>query len=208
MSAPFDVRHVLQMYGTYDLPFGKDRRWKIGNSVLEAVAGGWTLGGLLTAQSGTPFRLTSGRQTFNQFDSGVIIANGHTREEIQSMIGVHSNPNSGTSRFWVDPRLIGPDGRANPEYLQVPTTPGEMGDFLYLRGVNNWNLNASLNKNTRIWGRTQMTLHMTIQNVLNHPMFGTPGFLGAQDITSQTFGQVTNPFNGSREMYFRVDFSF
>ncbi len=27
--------------------------------------GGWTVGGILTAQSGTPFRLTSGRQTFN-----------------------------------------------------------------------------------------------------------------------------------------------
>jgi hypothetical protein len=32
---------------------------------------------------GTPFRLTSGRQTANGSDAGVILANGHTVEEIQ-----------------------------------------------------------------------------------------------------------------------------
>lgn len=215
--APHDVRHVVQAYGTYDLPFGRDRRYKLGNNAfLDALAGGWTLGGLLQAQSGSPFRLVSGRQTFNQFDSGVILANGHTIEEIQDMIKINPNPSATNgSRYWVDPRLIGPDGRANPEYLQVPTTPGELGQFLYLRGVNVWNVNASLNKTTAIVGRTRMTIHLTVENVFNHPVFGTPGFLGSADITSQTFGQTTNPLtggiltaNGARGMYLRLDFSF
>ena len=68
--APFDVRHVLQTYAPYDLPFGRGRRVEIENGVLNAIAGGWTLGGLLTAQSGTPFRLVSGRQTVNGSDGG------------------------------------------------------------------------------------------------------------------------------------------
>ena len=55
------MRHVLQAFGTYDLPFGKDRHLSIANPVLDAIFGGWTLGGILTAQSGTPFRLSSGR---------------------------------------------------------------------------------------------------------------------------------------------------
>ena len=207
--APFDVRHVLQAYGTYDLPFGEDRRWKLGNGVFDAIAGGWTLGGVLTAQSGTPFRLVSGRQTFNQFDAGVVLAPGVTVEDIQKMIKVNPNPNSGTTRYYVDPKLIGPDGRANPEYLLVPTTPGENGDFIYLRGVNNWNLNASLNKTTTIRGRSRLTLHLTVSNVLNHPMFGlTNNFLANVNITSQTFGQTTNPINGAREAFFRMDISF
>jgi hypothetical protein len=204
--APFDVRHVLQAYGTYDLPFGRERRWRLGNGFLDAIAGGWTLGGVLTAQSGTPFRLVSGRQTFNQFDSGVILANGHTVEEIQDMIGIRPGP--GINRYWIDPRLIGPDGRANPEYLQVPTTPGELGDFVYLRGRRVWNLNASLNKSTTLRGRARLVLHVTMENVLNHPIFGTPGFLGQTDITSTTFGQTTNPINGARQLYLRTEISF
>jgi hypothetical protein len=209
--APFDVRHVLQTFGTYDLPFGPDRKVRIENRVLNAIVGGWTLGGLLTAQSGTPFRLSSGRQTVNGSDAGVVLMNGHTMEEIQSMIGISKGP--GLNMYWIDPRLIGPDGRANPEYLAPPSTPGEFGEFLMLRGTNIWQLDGSLNKSVRLW-RTQMTIHVTVKNVFNHPVWSTPGFLGDTSITSVTFGQSTNPLTGggmnlgAREMYARVQFSF
>lgn len=212
--APFDVRHVLQTYGTYDLPFGRERRFRIGNPILNAIAGGWTLGGTFTAQSGSPFRLSSGRQTVNGADSGVILANGHTVEEIQSMIKISQGP--GLNMYWVDPRLIGPDGRANPEYLQVPTTPGEFGQFVYLRGANVWNLDGSLNKTASLFGRTSMTLHLTVQNVLNHPIWSNGlGFLNDANITSNTFGLTSAPLtggtlspNGARQMYARVEFRF
>ncbi len=100
--------------------------------ILNAVVGGWTLGTVITAQSGTPFRLSSGRQTVNGKDAGVVLKNGHTIEEIQDMITIRPGP--GFNRYWIDPTLVGPDGRANPEYLDVPTAPGEWGQFIYLRG--------------------------------------------------------------------------
>ena len=56
--------------------------------------------------------------------------NGHTVEEIQNMIRISQGPGF-NQLYWVDPKLIGPDGRANPEYLAVPTTPGEWGQFIY-----------------------------------------------------------------------------
>ena len=115
--APFDVRHVFQTFGTYDLPFGTDRHYKIGNPILNAIVGGWTVGTVITAQSGTPFRLSSGRQTVNGQDAGVVLKNGHTIEEIQDMITILPGP--GFNQYWIDPKLIGPDGRANPEYLDV-----------------------------------------------------------------------------------------
>ena len=34
--APFDVRHVLQAFGTVDIPFGKDRHWSTSNAFLDA----------------------------------------------------------------------------------------------------------------------------------------------------------------------------
>jgi hypothetical protein len=208
--AQFDVRHVFQAYGTYDLPFGRGRRVDIGNSVLNALAGGWTLGGIFTVQSGTPFRLFSGRQTVNGSDAGVVLKNGHTVEEIQSMIGIRPHPTDNSWRYFVDPRLIGPDGRANPEYLDVPTTPGEWGQRIYLRGVNTWVFDMSLNKTTTLVGRTQITVHVTAQNVLNRPIWGAPNWNADPVITSTTFGISTNPTNNNtpRNLYSRVTISF
>jgi len=211
--SPFDVRHVLQAFGTYDLPIGRNRRFSIENGLLNGLLGDWVLGGILTAQSGTPFRLTSGRQTVNGSDAGVVLMNGHTAEEIQRMITIGPGPvdpvlNKIVTRYFVDPKLIGPDGRANPEYLAPPTTPGEFGQLLYLRGKNTWNVDASLNKTVTIAGRNQLTIHLTITNVLNHPVWSTPGFLGETSIQSTTFGLSTNPINGARQVYTRAEFKF
>ena len=166
---PFDVRHAVQMFGTYELPFGKDRRVGISNRVLDAIAGGWVLGGILTAQSGSPFRLSSGRQTVNAGDGGVVLMNGLTVKDLQKMIKV--SPGPGFARYWIDPKLIGPDGRANPQYLAPPTTPGEFGQFVYLRGPNIWNVDASLNKSFRVTNDVKFTLHITATNLLNHPVW-------------------------------------
>jgi len=208
--APFDVRHVLQTYGTYDLPVGRGRHYNIDNSVLNAIAGGWTFGAIFTVQSGTPFRLTSGRQTVvSGSDGGVVIANGHTVEEIQKLLRIRSHPTAG-SKYWADEKLIGPDGRANPEYLTVPTTPGEWGQLITLRGMPVWAFDASFNKTTGFIGKSNITVHVTLQNLLNRPVWSTPGFLGSADITSTTFGVSTNPVNNGtpRNVYLRATVRF
>jgi hypothetical protein len=211
----YDTRHVLQAFGTYDLPFGRDRRFNIENKVLNAIAGGWVLGGVLTAQSAPPFRLGSGgRQTFNNFtDAGVVLKNGHTVQEIQSMIRIRPGPvdpvlGRVVTRYYFDERLIGPDGRANPEYLGVPTTPGEFGQFITLRGKNNWNFDMSLNKTTTLIGRSQITVHLTITNLLNYQVWNTPGHLQEVSIQSTSFGLTNNPINGARQVYSRVSVKF
>jgi hypothetical protein len=142
-----------------------------------------------------------------------------TVEDIQKMVRISPVPNS-TNHYWIDPKLIGPDGRANPAYLQPPTTPGELGQYIYLRGRPIWLLNASLNKSTRIWGRSQLTIHITAENVLNQVTWNTPGFLADQNgaiapflnITNTTFGQIDNPYTqqgfGSRQLYLRTEISF
>ena len=206
--SPFDVRHVLQAYGTYDLPFGKDRHFAIGNSLLDGLVGGWTVGAVFTAQSGNPFRLSSGRQTLNQEDAGVVLAPGVTVEQIQKMI--HISPGPGFNRYWIDPQLIGADGRANPAFLLPPTTPGEQGDLIYLRTPAIWNIDASLGKTFAIAPNGgSMTIFLTSRNVLNHPIWGTGlGALTDASITSTTFGQTTQPVNGARTIQLRLEVKF
>ncbi len=76
--SPFDLRHVIQAFGTYDLPFGKGRKFAIDNPVLGIVAGGWTLGSIVRYQTGLPFRLSGGQLTVNQQDGGVIRRSART----------------------------------------------------------------------------------------------------------------------------------
>lgn len=222
---PFDVRHVLQAFGTYDLPIGADRRVRIANPILDGVIGGWTLGGVLTAQSGSPFRLTSGRFTVigaggstvqSAGDSGVVLRNGLTVKDLQKMVG--NFPGPGQNRYFLDPRVIGADGRANADFIAPPTTPGEFGQFIWLRSPSQWNFDLSMNKQIRLPGGGSFVLHATAVNVFNHPVWGVgpqqggvaPGlnFLTDASVTSTTFGQVARPVNSAREFYLRAEIRF
>ena len=145
----YDLRHTFQAYWTYDLPFGKDRQFAIDNALLNQVIGGWSASGIVRIQTGRPFLLTSGRQTLNQEDAGVVL-NGITVKDLQKMINVRPGPNGNV--FWVDEALVGADGRANPALIAPPTNPGEQGQYVYLYGPGFWNADFGLAKNFRLAG--------------------------------------------------------
>jgi hypothetical protein len=60
-----DMRHRFVTSALYDLPFGRDRHFTIGNTVLNAIAGNWQLNGIVTLRSGQPFTPTLGTSTAN-----------------------------------------------------------------------------------------------------------------------------------------------
>ena len=131
----------LQTFGTYDSALRRDRHFSIDNAVLDAIVGGWTFGGILTAQSGTPFRLSSGRQTVNGSDSGVVLMNGLTVEGPAEDDQGRARPRASTGTLSIA-KLIGPDGRANPEYLRRQRRLGS-GQLSLLCGTpNSWTLDA------------------------------------------------------------------
>ncbi len=49
-----DVRQRFVTSALWDIPFGKGRKYNIDNAVLDAIAGGWQLGSILTLQTGFP----------------------------------------------------------------------------------------------------------------------------------------------------------
>jgi hypothetical protein len=190
--AIFDLRHVFQSYLTYDLPFGEGRAIAIANPVLNQIAGGWTVSSIIRLQSGRPFYLTSGRFTYNQYDSGVIL-NGITADDLQKMIKLSAGSN-GTELF-VDPKLIGPDGRANPQYLLSPTTPGEHGERVWLYGPRFWNVDLGIAKRFRVGsGNVGVeALFLDLFNTTNFLVGNQSNDLGfTVSINSTTFGQTTS----------------
>jgi len=216
--SPFDIRHVIQAAGTYDLPIGRGRRWlPFNNSIIDGVIGGWTLGSLFVFNTGQPIQLTGGFQTVNfggnpannPAVSGVRLAPGVTLDMIQEMFNQALTRLTGRvgitdlQRLAVDPRLIGPDGRANPLFLLPNTTPGEFGDLLFLRDRNTFQWDVSMIKSFQIKERARLQVFASFNNVLNHPRWGFPD----ANVFSTTFGVVGAP-TGSRSINLRATASF
>jgi hypothetical protein len=202
----YDLRHNFFAYGTYELPFGRGRRFGIDNDVLDQAFGGWSLSGVLRVQSGRPFLLTSGRQTYNQNDAGVVLK-GITVKELQRLVKVRPGP--AATVFFLDERLIGPDGRADPALLAPPTTPGELGEFVYLYGPGLWNVDLALSKRFRLPREISLSVEALMINAFNHPNFVVGATGGASvSIDSTTFGRTSTTAAGNREVQFRLQLSF
>lgn len=209
----FDIRHVIQTFGTYDLPIGKGRKLAFGNNLVDNLIGGWTLGSIFVFNTGQPIQLTGGFNTVNNTNhptqNGVRLANGVTLAQLQKLFDAERTRLTGRAgttdlqRLAVDPRLIGPDGRANPAFLVPNTTPGEFGQLLFLRDRNTFQWDASLTKNFRITEKTRFELFASFNNLLNTPRWGFPD----TNVFSTTFGVVGAPAN-SRTINLRGTLSF
>ena len=205
--SPFDIRHAFQANWTYELPFGADQRFATGNGILDRVIGGWAFSGITRWQSGRPFRLISGRATFNQRDSGVVL-NGITRDELQKMIQFRSTDNG--LMYFVAPELIGSDGRANPQYIQSPTTPGELGSFIYLSSPQTILTDLAVHKNVPLKGNARLSIWVEALNAFNHANFliGPSTVAGPQiSINETNFGQAT-VVGAPRNVQIRAKLSF
>ncbi len=202
----YDLRHVVHASVTGQLPFGKGRKWMNHSGVLNDVLGGWTIGNILTFQTGAPTRVTGGNRTFNDSaDSGVIL-NGITASTLQSTVGVH---HVGAARGgYVD--LLDPTyltnpagGTANPAYITVNTTPGTIGQIFYLYGPHQTFNDTSISKVFPITEKFRFAFQTEMLNVFNHPTFGWRGAA----IQSTTFG--TGSYTGSpRNIEFRGNIIF
>jgi hypothetical protein len=58
-NSDFDIRHNVVLSWTYDLPFGKGKRFVTNaRGVVQMLAGGWQINSIDTFQTGTPFTVT------------------------------------------------------------------------------------------------------------------------------------------------------
>ncbi|HUX46047.1 MAG TPA: TonB-dependent receptor [Terracidiphilus sp.] len=169
----FDIRNVFHANGTYDLPFGRGRAFLSQNRVLDKVVGGFTLGSIVTWQSGAPTQLVGGYNTFNDYGDGGVRLNGVTVSQLQHSVGVYHVP----GQAFVD--LINPKylssasgGGANSQYITPNTTPGTIGQVPYLHGPKQFYQDLSITKSVPIHDALNFKLQAAFMNVWNHPVFG------------------------------------
>jgi len=201
----FDIRHVFHGYGTYELPFGKGKAF-LGNSTLaNEIVGGFSIGTVLTFQTGSPFSLTGGYSTYNQNDGGVSL-NGITPKQLQSQIGHRYIGGGSKSELAFDPSLYQSGAKGGPSVtskLAPNTTPGTIGSIVWLHGPSRFTNDMALTKLIPIKEGTALTLQSEFINVWNHPTWGTPN----GTIQSSNFG-TSSIATGARQIELRANITF
>lgn len=205
----YDLTNVAHVNGTYDLPVGRGKTFLGNSAIADKVLGGMTVGTIITFQSGAPFKLNGGYNTFNDYgDSGVVL-HGVTSSQLQSSVGVHRVPGKSYANL-IDPKYITPGQGANSAYITPNTTPGTIGSIVYLHGPHAYYQDLSVSKSIPIHEQFRFRLQGEFLNVWNHPVFGsTPGSFNS-DIKSTGFGRgrVTNEGSFGRIIELRGNIEF
>src|SRR6202012_4280156 len=97
------------------------------------VVGGWTVGTIVTYQSGEPAQLTGQYNTYNDYGDSGISLNGVTAAQLQKAVGVFHVPGQ-TFANLINPKYLSSPtgGGANSQYITPNTTPGTFGDVIFL----------------------------------------------------------------------------
>ena len=199
----YDIRNTFHTYFTYALPLGRGRSFNVNNSILNGVVGGWNVGSIISWQSGMPFWVQGGYDTFNNEDGGVTL-NGVTASQIQSNIGVYNTPSSPFAPVWLNPKF-------NTSAIQPNTNPGTIGQLLFLHGPGFFNTDISLNKVFPIYEKVSLKVQAAFLNAFNHPnwIVGSNGAPGYIVYAAYSLSQPITSYQGSpRVIQFRSEIDF
>jgi hypothetical protein len=184
-----DVRQQAAVNGSWELPFGPNHRWLSHPAALSRyVAAGWTLSGIVNAQTGFPFTPQLG---YNP------TGNGDTRNPVRPNWNpaFHGNlyPKTATQYF-------------NPNAFLPPAT-GTFGNVRRdsLQGPGLSELDFSALKDTAIREGVRLQLRAEFFNLLNHTNLLTPNevvYTSATSGISPTAGVVTATSTTSRQIQF------
>jgi Carboxypeptidase regulatory-like domain len=191
----FDVRNIAVINAIYTLPFGRGAKFA---STLQGWSGklvsGWSVAGILTAQSGFPF---TPQLSYNPSN------NGDTRNPVRPFL----NPN------FSGPVVLGnPNQWFNPAaFIAPPSNSGFYGnvgrDTYTGPGLATWDF--SVLKDTAIRERLNLQFRAEIFNLLNRANFNTPNLIVFTPPTatnpsglSGTAGAITSTSTTSRQVQF------
>lgn len=169
----FDIRHRFSLSYSWDLPFGKGRRWLSDSGLATAILGGWQTFGVVTLQTGRPFTVA----LLPEFD------NSNTGRSNLGF-GANDRPNLTGNPVLSDPT---PERWFNTAAFAIPAygSFGNSGRNI-LDGPSFQNVNFSLTKNTPLTEALNLQLRAEFFNLFNHPNFGLPdNFVG-----SPSFGRI------------------
>jgi hypothetical protein len=180
-SSVLDQRHRLVIGYLWEIPFANNLK-----GVSNAILGGWSLGGLLTFASGSPFNITQSGDSQN--NDGLW--------ERPDLTGQTVSVANQTPDLWFNTAAF---QRSMLHYGNSPRNPGLTGP-----GTKTWDLSASKSFKMPYSETHQLMFRSEFFNAFNTPQFSNPG----SSLGTGTFGRITSTALASRQIQFALKYLF
>jgi hypothetical protein len=187
-ESAFSRRHRFTESVTYELPFGKGRKY-LGSAsgVVNALLGGWSISSLGSAQTGQPFSVLLGNDI-----SGI----GDFIDFPDRPNLTRPNPVVGKVNEYFDVSA----------FTAVPVAPGHIGTAprTSVIGPKFVQFDASVAKVFRLTESTNLQFRTDFFNIANHANFGLPN----SNLSSPQVGVISSTVGVPREVQFSLKLSF
>ncbi|HKC62591.1 MAG TPA: TonB-dependent receptor, partial [Pyrinomonadaceae bacterium] len=200
----FDRPHRLVVSYSYDLPFGRGRRYLSNiSSAANKILGDWSISGITTYQSGLPFSVTDSTSEGlfgNTLGTATLSGNCgnasvmYTRGSTTDILNHYLNP----ACFTTAQPLPNSAGTSNTGVGDVPRNA--------FRAPFQSNWDFSLIKGFTIREKHNFQLRADFFNLFNHPVFSTPAAVNIGTLSS--FTQITSTAVPARLIQFALKYSF
>jgi hypothetical protein len=186
----FDSPHALLLFGSYRIPgLGG------GTAIARGILNDWTITATALAKNGTPFTLYVGSDAPG---FGNVDGSGGDRPNIldPSILGMSiSDPDTSAE-------ILRPDRFA---FVGLGEIRGDVGRNVFRKGpIKNLNLALDKKWNLSAGGGTRLAFRLEAYNLTNSPQFDEPG----RNLSSPSFGQITNTLNQGRVMQAGIEVMF
>jgi hypothetical protein len=188
-------RHRFLLTGSYDLPYGKGRRWSSSSRWLDGFLGGWSLNTITLLETG-PYLTPTTSTSFDQTNTNPAAALSVVRPDLVGDPTANQTSNNyfNVNAFAPTPVGAARIGNAGVGILEAPGTIA---------------VNAGLAKGIVIHEGLRLRFEATFTNAINHTNFAPP----ATNVTNpSTLGVLqsaqTAEFGGNRtgQVSLRLDF--
>ena len=197
-----DRTHAFNVYGLYELPFGRGKRFDA-SGALDKIIGGWQVSAVTQWFSGRPLFVAIGGQPFGSIpgsqESAPTLRNPNANEGryegvFGSNVALNGDPARGGTglNLFQDPAavfnsfrpfLLSQDGRTSRGVIRGP----------------NWaTFDMSLSKRTSITERVQIRFSADFLNLFNHPLFNEPAL---NLLAPASFGVLSSEPTSSNNFY-------
>ena len=174
-----DQTNVLRVSGLYELPFGPQKQF-LNQGPLGRLVGGWELGGTYQYDTGQPLGLTSPIQPAS-LNGATVSATSYEYAMRPTLV-----PGESISKKVINPKTgelssFNPAAFAETGTYAFGNAPRNLSDVRFPAFQE---LDALLEKNTKINERMGFTVRFEALNALNTVVFGTPDV----GVTDTNFG--------------------
>jgi len=187
----FDRRHVFQATWVYELPFGDGKRFKFDNSVANYIISGWQFSGTFVWESGRPFTVYTGFNTFSSVVGSLATCDGCPRN-----LGTVVDE-AGRNFFFAAEQRAKFGTPAAGEISDIPRN--------YFIGPSYWQPDVSMLRKFKLTEKFNLDFRVDMRNVFNHPNFDAPTAV----LNSNIFGRINDAVtNNARRIQFSMKLNF